>query len=143
MKVYEEYQFGAWRKCLKTAPLRASGGIYGGGTESIVTDDKMTSWDGTDISPTLTAHNAGGNQRMPDKGNFTCVTNGKYAVRRLTPIECERLQALPDNYTYLPGEKSCSDAARYKALGNGMCQSCADFVIRRIVEEVNAQGEES
>lgn len=31
MRVYEEYQFGAWRKCLKAAPLRASGGLYGGG----------------------------------------------------------------------------------------------------------------
>ena len=71
------------------------------------------------------------------------VVRTQYAVRRLTPIECERLQGLPDNYTYLPGEKSCSDSARYKALGNGMCQNCADFVIRRIVEEVNAQGEES
>lgn len=30
MRVYEEYQFGAWRKCLKAAPLRASGGLYGG-----------------------------------------------------------------------------------------------------------------
>lgn len=35
-------------------------------------------------------------------------------VRRLTPIECERLQTLPDNYT-----KAVSDAQRYKALGNG------------------------
>lgn len=60
----------------------------------------------------------------------------QYAVRRLTPLECERLQGLPDNYTYLPGEKSCSDSARYKALGNGMAQPCADWVIKRIVEAV-------
>ena len=64
------------------------------------------------------------------------VVRQRYAVRRLTPIECERLQGLPDNYTLLEGEKICSDSARYKALGNGMAQPVADFVIRRIVEEV-------
>ena len=50
-------------------------------------------------------------------------------VRRLTPTECERLQGLPDGYT-----DGGSDTARYKALGNGMAQPCADYVIRRIVE---------
>ena len=51
-------------------------------------------------------------------------------VRRLTPTECERLQGLEDGYT-----DGGSDTARYKALGNGMAQPCADYVIRRIVEE--------
>lgn len=50
-------------------------------------------------------------------------------VRRLTPTECERLQGLPDGYT-----EGGSDTARYKALGNGMAQPCADYVMRRIVE---------
>jgi DNA (cytosine-5-)-methyltransferase len=50
-------------------------------------------------------------------------------VRRLTPTECERLQGLTDGYT-----GGGSDTARYKALGNGMAQPCADYVIRRIVE---------
>ena len=54
-------------------------------------------------------------------------------VRRLTPTECERLQGLPDGYTLLD-DKKCSDSARYKALGNGMAQPCADFVIWRILE---------
>lgn len=62
----------------------------------------------------------------------------QYAVRRLTPTECERLQGLPDNYTLID-DKTCSDSARYKALGNGMAQPCADFVIRRIVEEVEKE----
>ena len=57
------------------------------------------------------------------------------AVRRLTPIECERLQGLPDNYTLID-DKSCSDSARYKALGNGMAQPCADWIIKRIAEVV-------
>ena len=50
-------------------------------------------------------------------------------VRRLTPTECERLQGLEDGYT-----DGGSDTARYKALGNGMAQPCADYVIRRIAE---------
>ena len=50
-------------------------------------------------------------------------------VRRLTPTECERLQGLEDGYT-----DGGSDTARYKALGNGMAQPCADYVIRRITE---------
>lgn len=50
-------------------------------------------------------------------------------VRRLTPAECERLQGLDDGYT-----DGGSDTARYKALGNGMAQPCADYVICRIAE---------
>ena len=50
-------------------------------------------------------------------------------VRRLTPTECERLQGLTDGYT-----EGGSDTARYKALGNGMAQPCADYVIRRLME---------
>ena len=50
-------------------------------------------------------------------------------IRRLTPTECERLQGLPDGYT-----EGGSDTARYKALGNGMAQPCATYIIKRIVE---------
>lgn len=54
-------------------------------------------------------------------------------VRRLTPLEVERLQGLPDGYTLID-DKTCSDTARYKALGNGMAQPCADWIIKRIAE---------
>ena len=60
------------------------------------------------------------------------VSCRKTLVRRLTPLECERLQGLPDNWTLID-DKSCSVTARYKAIGNGMAQPCADFVIRQIV----------
>lgn len=55
-------------------------------------------WNGENVSPTLTAKNAGGNQRMPDKGNFTSVVEPNYTVRRLTPKECGRLQGFPDHW---------------------------------------------
>ena len=38
-------------------------------------------------------------------------------IRRLTPLECERLQGFPDGWTALPG---ASDSARYRALGNSV-----------------------
>ena len=57
-------------------------------------------WDGGQTVGTLTANNAGGNQRMPDKENFNCVIQTekptRYIVRRLTPTECARLQGFPD-----------------------------------------------
>ena len=54
-------------------------------------------------------------------------------VRKLTPTECERLQGLPDGYTDIEFKgKPAPDSKRYKALGNGMAQPCADFVIKQI-----------
>lgn len=59
-------------------------------------------------------------------------------VRRLTPTECERLQGLPDGYTLIE-DKSCSDSARYKALGNGMAKPCSDYVLRRLAEVIQEE----
>ena len=77
------------------------------------------------IVPTLNARMGTGGNQVP-----VVLTEGK--VRRLALTECERLQGLTDGYT-----EGGSDTARYKALGNGMAQPCADYVIRRIVEVSN------
>ena len=61
------------------------------------------------------------------RGAAACATPS--IVRRLTPLECERLQGLPDYFT-----AGGSDAKRYKALGNGMAQPCADFILKRITQ---------
>lgn len=58
-----------------------------------------------------------------------CVVENKEQVRRLTPLECERLQGFPDGWTDIPG---ASDNARYRALGNSVAIPCVDFVLRRI-----------
>lgn len=79
-------------------------------------------------------------QAKPNGGqslNLNNVVRDHYFVRRLTPLECERLQGLPDGYTLID-DKFCSDSARYKALGNGMAQPCADYVLRRLAEEVRS-----
>lgn len=51
-------------------------------------------------------------------------------IRRLTPLECERLQGFPDGWTLIDG---ASDSARYKALGNSVAIPCVTFVLRGIV----------
>lgn len=52
-----------------------------------------------------------------------------YLIRRLTPLECERLQGFPDDWTDIP---SASDSARYKALGNSVAIPCVEFIMIRI-----------
>lgn len=55
---------------------------------------------------------------------------GPLLIRRLTPLECERLQGFPDGWTDLPG---ASDSARYKALGNSVAIPCVEFIMRGII----------
>jgi site-specific DNA-cytosine methylase len=55
-------------------------------------------------------------------------------VRRLTPVECERLQGFPDNYTNIPWRKSTEspDGPRYKAMGNSMAVPVMRWIGERI-----------
>lgn len=57
-------------------------------------------------------------------------------VRRLTPVECERLQGFPDGYTAIPWRKKpaseCPDGPRYKALGNSWAVPVVRWIGRRI-----------
>lgn len=55
-------------------------------------------------------------------------------VRRLTPVECERLQGFPDNYTNIPWRKASEspDGPRYKALGNSMAVPVMAWIGKRI-----------
>ena len=50
-------------------------------------------------------------------------------IRRLTPLECERLQGYPDSWTDVPG---ASDSARYKALGNSVAIPCVEYLMQRV-----------
>ena len=56
-------------------------------------------------------------------------TEQRQLIRRLTPLECERLQGFPDGWTEISG---ASDSARYKALGNSVAIPCVTFVLRGI-----------
>ena len=71
-------------------------------------------------TPTLRA-NMGDNQT---------ATIHRMAVRRLTPIECERLQGFPDGYTNI--KDNCPDGPRYKALGNSMAVPVMKWIGKKI-----------
>ena len=58
-----------------------------------------------------------------------------YLIRRLTPLECERLQGFPDGWTDIP---DASDSARYKALGNSVAIPCVEFIMGRIAAVLRA-----
>ena len=71
--------------------------------------------------------------------NGNNVVRVKYIVRRLTPLECERLQGFPDRWTDIgeftdtKGKKGkTSDAARYKALGNSIALPSWKWVLKRL-----------
>lgn len=89
--VYSENAFGKYSRADSAAPLRASGGSNGGGSESLVVDTK------------------------------------EWIVRSMTPMECERLQGFPDEWTNIGDwidtrgrKRHTSNAARYRALGNSI-----------------------
>jgi len=90
------------------------------------------------LAPTLTASNDP--SRSPQSTEVTnqvaAVHSVSMAVRRLTPIECERLQGFPDNYTEIPWRKKpadqCPDGPRYKALGNSWAVPVVHWIGKRI-----------
>ena len=83
-----------------------------------------------------------------DDKSFTLSTNNdqymlsEAKVRRLTPLECERLQGFPDNYTRIPyrgkSEEDCPHQPRYKAIGNSWCVPCVRWIGERIQKELEA-----
>ena len=56
------------------------------------------------------------------------------AVRRLTPIECERLQGFPDGWTAEGINGPQADSARYKQMGNAVCVPVVEWIIKRLVK---------
>ena len=88
----------------------------------------------SETNGTLQSHMSGGSSL-----NLNNVVRTKYIVRRLTPLECERLQGYPDGWTDI-GEwtdsngkvHKTSDAARYKALGNSIALPPWKWVLKRL-----------
>lgn len=99
---------------------------------------------GTPLVPVAFAHQAGGIQTTlgydPEAGTSptlakcqTPAIDTGMAVRRLTPLECERLQGFPDGYTDIRnGGKITPDGPRYKALGNSMAIPPMRWIGQRI-----------
>lgn len=88
--------------------LRASGGDYGGGSENLIIIFRNIAY------------------------LARCI------LRKLTPLECERLQGFPDYWTkYGKSDAKISDTARWKALGNSLTVPCAERVFRGIIAAIN------
>lgn len=128
--------------CVPVCPtLRAGGNITGGdrppGTDvdtaaSLIafhpTQDPISSQDGT-------THGLGCGS---SGGQASVAVAQAMQVRRLTPVECERLQGFPDNYTAIPWRKAdhSPDGPRYKALGNSWAVPVVRWIGKRIQEAV-------
>ena len=82
-----------------------------------------------DVSGTMQSKATGGYSL-----NYETGVQQNMAVRRLTPVECERLQGFPDNYTEIPwrGKAETPDGPRYKALGNSMAVPVMRWIGQRI-----------
>ena len=90
--------------------MRMREGKPGGGKGPLISDDK---------SLTIATAN---DQTLLNEGT----------VRRLTPVECERLQGFPDDWT--AGQ---SDSARYKQMGNAVAVPVVEWLIQNIVDVAN------
>ena len=75
-------------------------------------------------------------RQAKDATDLVVESDRQYAqlIRRLTPLECERLQGFPDSWTNIPG---ASDSARYRALGNSVAIPCVEFIMKSLNEVVS------
>jgi DNA (cytosine-5)-methyltransferase 1 len=82
----------------------------------------------SEVNPTLQA------RAQSESANQIDGIRQGWAVRRLMPIECERLQGFPDNFTNVPwrGKDHAPDGPRYKALGNSMACNAMRWIGQRI-----------
>ena len=79
----------------------------------------------TEVAPSVLA----GHDRMP-------AISGDAGVRRLTPVEAERLQGFPDGWTATRDvDTPQADSSRYRQLGNAVAVPVAEWILRRIVEQ--------
>ena len=83
-------------------------------------------------------------QTAGDVHGVAYTPSGKPTVRKLLPLECERLMGFPDNHTRIPwngkSEEECPDAPRYKACGNSMAVNCMMWLgerIQKVEEEIS------
>lgn len=131
MKAYRQGGFAQYEEGVGT--LRTSGGDYGGGTETLVIEETYQ-----EVTGPLMANSHPGSYTGQDAYSDMLATK-QNTVRRLTPLECERLQGYPDGWTNI-GEWTDSkgkkhkeaDSPRYKALGNSIALPFWCILAKRI-----------
>ena len=117
---YRMTAFGEYADGDKASAMKARD--YKDATDLVVAVDCRNMRE-TEISGTLQAKEQGYSL------NYQNPIRTGYAVRRLTPTECERLQGYPDGWT-----SHGSDTARYKALGNSVAVPVVEWIMRRLME---------
>ena len=127
-KTFNEQSFSSYKENDKCSTLKAKAGNIGNGSECLDTEKTSVAVDGYngavtgDKTASLTCKNDGSHS-----GPLVAEKIIRWIVRRLTPVECERLQGYPDGYTDIgdwtdsKGKKhKYADSPRYKALGNSI-----------------------
>lgn len=127
-KTFNEQSFSHYKESDKCSTLKAKAGNIGNGSEILVVEKTSIAVDGYngavtgEKTATLTCKNDGSSS-----GPLIAEKTIHWIVRRLTPVECERLQGYPDDYTNIgdwtdsKGKKhKYADSPRYKALGNSI-----------------------
>ncbi len=106
---------------------------------------------GGTVAPALRASSGGGDKSHVLAPNyeacFQYTGNGpsasdwsQWRVRRLMPIECERVQGMPDDYTLVPYRgKPATDTPRYKAIGNSMAVPCVVWLGQRLMQHLEKE----
>lgn len=125
-------RWGIYDKDGKSPTLTASMGMGGGHIPMITTKTKETGHcekNPTDKKQIYEVKN--GFITIKDKQYPIKLANGYYIIRKLTPIECERLQTLPDNYT-----AAVSNSQRYKGLGNGWTAEVIIHILNGALKDV-------
>lgn len=103
------------------------------------TQDPISSTDNTTHCVGTGSGNGCAQAGETGKGDAAPCVATTVAVRRLTPVECERLQGFPDGYTDIPwrNKQNAPDGPRYKALGNSMAVPVMRWIGRNIDMAVN------
>jgi DNA (cytosine-5)-methyltransferase 1 len=94
--------------------------------ESRATVIAFSHTNGLDIQPSSTSTST-----STSKCHSSQSISTQTAVRRLTPVECERLQGFPDQWTVVNGQK---DSARHKQMGNAVAVPVVEWIMKRLVE---------
>ena len=134
--LYENHGIDArYRGPLSVAPTLPARAGTGGNNLSLVAQPKPASSRQVYARPRSDAFRetdtAGTQSARQSKDATDVVLEQPFLIRRLVPIECERLQGYPDGWTDVPG---ASDSARYRALGNSVAIPCVEYIMRRITK---------
>ncbi|MGX9362249.1 DNA cytosine methyltransferase [Pantoea ananatis] len=125
--------------------LSTGGGKPGQGTPAVLTEPYTMAVRGRAEGSTVEVRSDGtANALLTPNGGRAGIRVGAIGwgmqVRRLTPVECERLQGFPDNHTQISwrGKKpvDCPDGPRYRALGNSMAVPVMRWIGQRIKNQI-------